>query len=101
MPTYTYLCVSCDAAFEEMRSIAERDNMPECTHCDTNAHVTRPMEAPVVMFNAMVDGQRLKSDSSFKSILDVSKLEVKKANLAPDKRTEIQKEINSLRDHKK
>jgi hypothetical protein len=85
---------------EAMRSIAERDRYPDCPHCDTDAYMIRPVEAPPVMFNAMVDG-RLRSDSGFKSLQDAAKLEVRKANLPPDKRGDIQREINALRSHKK
>ena len=33
MPTYTYRCTECDAQFEELRPMAERDTPIECPNC--------------------------------------------------------------------
>ncbi len=33
MPTYEYTCTACDHAQTAVRTIAERDDCPPCTHC--------------------------------------------------------------------
>lgn len=44
MPTYTYVCEKCGNETEEYRSIAERNNMPDCAHCQST--MTRGVDAP-------------------------------------------------------
>lgn len=94
MPRYTYLCKSCDASFEEMRSIDNRDDMPPCPSCDTVKCVIRPIEAPLVMFNSYVDGQR----KDMQHLKEAARLEVKAASMPEGaKKQEYKKEIDNLK----
>ncbi len=35
MPLYDYLCEKCGKYTEELRTISDRDNCPECPECNT------------------------------------------------------------------
>ena len=35
MPTYTYSCVACDNRWDAIRSIAQRDECPPCSGCES------------------------------------------------------------------
>ncbi|MEK6759105.1 MAG: zinc ribbon domain-containing protein [Deltaproteobacteria bacterium] len=50
MPIYEYECPSCSARFEELRKIAERDQLLRCTACGSN--VVRVLSSPNLLLNA-------------------------------------------------
>ena len=90
MPTYLYECSSCVIQWDVLVSIADRDSPQMCPDCG-KPHTDRILEAPVVMRESHPDSYR--RGGSYEEMKQVAKLKSARANLAPDKRAEINKEI--------
>jgi putative FmdB family regulatory protein len=95
MPGYKYVCRSCGWDTVEVRSIEHRDDFPECGVCGTSDDIVRPIEAPGIMFTALVDGQR-RSDSAYQKLKEKTVLESIRADTPVNKRGDLDREIKKL-----
>lgn len=96
---YDYLCNKCGEKTEWLVNTAdpEWDNPKDCMKCGRGKCFRAP-SAPPVQKASYVDGTKRKGMEDMKK---VAELEVQKANLPPDKRGEVNKEIHERRKIKK
>jgi putative FmdB family regulatory protein len=56
MPIYTYECDTCEAEYEQMRKIDDRDKLMICTYCQRP--VERKVDRPGLVWAPTVGGMR-------------------------------------------
>lgn len=93
---YEYLCRDCQKWMDVLVEYEDRQPTVTCEHCGTGTSEYH-LSAPAVMGVAIADCVGRKSNKAWQDMKAISKLEVQKANLPPDKRGEIQTEINERR----
>ena len=67
MPTYDYVCSSCEHTFDQILKIDDR-NLPEtkpCPNCNKNGTVSLTLSAPSLVCPLRIDGLK-KPSSQFK-----------------------------------
>lgn len=94
MPSYDYKCKSCEYTFVDIVSYDDRDNIQECPDCGAVNAFRFYGKMPGVTRASYVDGTKRKG---FDTLKEVNKLEIEKADLPPEKRTDINKEIKRLK----
>jgi hypothetical protein len=97
MPNYDIECADCQTISIEFRKYEDRDNPGVCNMClgPTNK-VYRT--APNGMFTALPDGTR--RNEGYQRLKEAAKLEKEAANTRPERRKEINQEMNKLRSTK-
>jgi hypothetical protein len=97
MPNYDILCTDCGLVTVEFRKYEDRDAETICAFCDgKQQRVYRT--APNGMFTALPDGSR--RDEGYQRLKEAAKLEKEAANTRPERRKEINQEMNKLRSTK-
>ena len=92
MPTYDYRCDNCEIVIEEFRKYEDRDTPAECMMCKGPMNKTW-VTMPGITRASYIDSGKTSRAKDLHDLKEVAKLEVQKANLPPDKRGEINKEI--------
>jgi len=67
MPTYDYICASCNFTFDKLLKIDERDTPTKtpCPNCNANNSITLAISAPSLLSPFRVDGLK-KPSGAFK-----------------------------------
>lgn len=89
MPTYTYVCDTCEVATNEFFPIEQRPQTITCISCGKTSEYR--ISAPMVFKAAYLDGTK-----RFADLKEAAKLNKESAHSKPDRQKEIAKEIRKL-----
>lgn len=91
MPTYSYICNSCNHNFELFFYIKDYQNQPSCAHCQSQ-NTSRQYVLDVITQSASVK----KSDSELKTIGDLAMRNTER--MSEDEKTALYMKHNSYKD---
>ena len=96
MPRYSWKCDGCGEYTEVQASISERNTSPvgSCRTCE-ETRWERVMESPMVLRQSYLDGQS--RGQGYENMKRAVQLDKERANMRPDDRGAIDKEIGKLR----
>lgn len=93
---YEYRCKDCEIIVEEFRKYDDRDLPASCLMCKGEA--TRTWATmPGITRASYIDSRKTARAAEFGDLKMAAKLESEAANLPPEKRGEIKKEIKKLK----
>jgi len=91
-----FLCNVCDGVFPNLTDRAEREGLQlNCELCGAEKSCVETVGMPASPRKSYLDGQR--RGGGYQQLKEAAKLDVAKAQLPPDERKKVEREISKLK----